>query len=188
MNESTTAVIEQPSEPTVARSFQSKLTPDEVVRRYGDDVWRFVSSKLKRREDIEDVVMEVFGIACRHIRDLEKADSPKIWLLVVARRKALDAHRRLYRRAEYPLSTAENEAAGLEPPMREEIRMLINRLPDPYRDVLILKYVNGLETNEVAKIMKKSSTATNSLLQRARESLRNLGLAELPWLSRGGEK
>lgn len=186
MSDSTTAVIEKPREVLSPRSM--KLTPEEAVRVYGDDVWRFVSSKLKRREDVEDVVMEVFGIACRKIRSLEKAESPKVWLLVVARRKAMDVHRRSYRRAEYPLATAENEAAGLEMPLREEIRTLINRLPDPYRDVLILKYVNGLETNEVAKIMRKSSQATNSLLQRARQAFKELGLAELPWLSKGGVK
>jgi RNA polymerase sigma-70 factor (ECF subfamily) len=163
-----------------------KLTPDEVIRTYGDDVWRFVSSKLSRREDVEDVVMEVFGIAFRNIHSLQKAESPKLWLLVVARRKAMDCLRRSYRRPELPLDAASDLPSPSSETMREQVRSMVERLPEMHRDVLILKYVNGFETAEVAKIVKKSEKATNSMLQRARQSLRELGIAELPWLAEAG--
>lgn len=158
------------------------LTPEGLVRIYGDDVWRFVSSKLRRREDIEDVVMEVFGIAFRNINSLQKADSPKLWLLVVARRKAMDCLRKSYRRSEISLDAAATLTQPAIESIGENVRYLVEKLPDVYRDVLILKYVNGLETVEVARIVKKSPKATNSLLQRARQSLRELGIAELPGL------
>ncbi len=172
-------------DPFPKESVDNKLNPEDFVRLYADDVWRFVSSKLGRREDVEDVVMEVFGVACRNIRSLERADSPRVWLLVVARRKAMDLLRRTYRRPELPLEAAEQASQLVAPDLREEVRLLIDQLPDPYRDVLILKYVNGLDTNEVATIMKKSSQATNSMLQRARQSLKELGIAEIPGLARG---
>lgn len=158
------------------------LTPEGLVRIYGDDVWRFVSSKLRRREDIEDVVMEVFGIAFRNMHSLQKADSPKLWLLVVARRKAMDCLRKSYRRSEISLDAAAALTQPTEENIGEHVRYLVGKLPDVYRDVLILKYVNGLETVEVARIVKKSAKATNSLLQRARQSLREMGIAELPGL------
>ena len=40
------------------------------------------------------------------------------------------------------------------------------------REALILKYVNGLSTEEVGLVIRRSLAATNSLLQRGRESLR----------------
>lgn len=159
-----------------------ELTPESLVQMYSDDIWRFVASKLRRREDVEDVVMEVFGIAFRNLQSLQKADSPKLWLLVVARRKAMDCLRRSYRRSELPLDAALQLAGPSSEQMSHQVRSLVDRLPDAHRDVLILKYVNGLETVEVAKIVKKSPKATNSLLQRARQALRELGIAELPGL------
>lgn len=155
------------------------LTPDEVVRLFGDDVWRYVSSKLPRPEDAEDVAMEVFGIACRKIHVLQKVDSPKLWLLVVARKRVMDCLRRRYRRSEYPLNHAMDTAAPAAPSSREGLQSLMAQLPELQRDALILKYVNGLDTVEVARIIRKSPEATNSLLQRARESMRQIGAEEI---------
>ncbi len=151
------------------------ITPDEVVREYGDDVWRYVSSKLPRQEDAEDVVMEVFGIACRKIHVIQKVDSPKLWLLAVARKRVIDCLRKRYRRSEFPLNEAMEHAAPEAPAVRTNIQSLVAKLPDLQRDALILKYVNGLETTEVARIIRKSPEATNSLLQRAREAMRQWG-------------
>lgn len=155
------------------------ITPDEVVRLFGDDVWRYVSSKLPRPEDAEDVAMEVFGIACRKIHVLQKVESPKLWLLVVARKRVMDCLRRRYRRSEYPLNHAMDAAAPVEPSSRDGLQALLAQLPDLQRDALILKYVNGLDTVEVSRIIRKSPEATNSLLQRARETMRQMSAEEI---------
>lgn len=158
---------------------ENNFTPDEVVRAFGDDVWRYVSSKLSRPEDAEDVVMEVFGIACRKIHTLQKVESPKLWLLAVARKRVMDCLRRRYRRSEFPLNEALAHAAPEDTSSRERVQAMVSRLPDVQRDALILKYVNGLETVEVARIIRKSPEATNSLLQRARETMRQFGAEEI---------
>src|SRR5690348_4478527 len=88
------------------RAVGTELTPDELVQKYGDDVWRFVSSRLNHREDAEDVVMEVFGVAFRNMPRLQKAESPRWWLLTIAKRKATDSLRRRYRRSEKSLDSA----------------------------------------------------------------------------------
>ena len=153
----------------------ANLTPDEVVRQYGDDVWRYVSSKLPRQEDAEDVAMEVFGIACRKIHVLQKVESPKLWLLAVARKRVMDCLRKRYRRSEYPLDVVTEFAAPEERSSRTMVQEMVSKLPDVQREALILKYVSGLETIEVARIIRKSPEATNSLLQRARETMRQWG-------------
>ena len=50
--------------------------------------------------------------------------------------------------------------------------MALSDLTEVHREVLVLKYVNGLSIEEIAKVIGKSAAATNSLLQRARQSLR----------------
>lgn len=181
------SVIELNTRPTVERKSREELATmpaEEFVRLYSDDVWRYVASKLRRREDVEDVVMEVFGAAFQDLDRLRKTDSPRLWLLVVARRKVIDVIRRSYRRPELSLDVAMDAAAPTPDDRREQVYSLIQDLPELYREVLILKYVNGLAMEEVARVIRKSVGATNSLLQRARQSLREKGLLELPWLQR----
>lgn len=150
-------------------------TPDELVQLFSGDVWRFASSQVNRREDAEDIVMETFAAAFADFVKVTRVSDQRIWLLTIARRKAIDVLRRQYRRAERPLADFEG-AAGM-PWLDEDqlaTRDALAQLPEPQREAVILKYVNGLSTEEVGVVIKRSSTATNSLLQRARQSLREI--------------
>jgi RNA polymerase sigma-70 factor (ECF subfamily) len=148
-----------------------ELTPNRLVELYADDVWRFVSSKLRRREDAEDVAMETFSAAIKDFDRIRKAGSPRLWILGIARNKVGDAMRRAYRRAEDPLDES-LRAPDADTSRRESLHQAMAELPELHREILVLKYINGLSTDEVAKVIRKSAAATNSLLQRARQSLR----------------
>lgn len=147
--------------------------PEELVRLFADDVWRFVSSQVSRREDAEDVVMEVFSVAISKFHKLRAADSQRRWLLRVARNKAADCMRRQYRRAEHPIDDEQLAVDEAGPAAEgEAARAALQALPEVQGQALLLKYVNGLSTEEVAAVIGKSAQATNSLLQRARVALR----------------
>jgi RNA polymerase sigma-70 factor, ECF subfamily len=151
---------------------EAEMTPERLVELYADDVWRYASSKLRRREDAEDVTMETFAHAMKCWNRVAKADSPKLWLLAIARNKAHDALRKSYRRAESPLEERSEVPADVDPPHREELRQALADMPMLHREVLTLKYVSGLSIEEISRSIGRSATATNSLLQRARQSLR----------------
>ena len=147
--------------------------PGELVELFSDDVWRFVSSQVSRREDAEDVVMEVFAVAVAKFHRLYSVDSQRNWLLAVARKKAADCLRRQYRRAERPLEADDAVEESRGPgESGQAARIALQALPDGQGQALILKYVNGLSTEEVAQVIRRSVPATNSLLQRARGALR----------------
>lgn len=147
--------------------------PEELVEIFSDDVWRFVSSQVSRREDAEDVVMEVFATAIAKFSKLLAVDNQRQWLLTVAKNKALDCHRKRRRRAELSLEGCEIAVEGPLPGERQEAaRKALQTLPFIERQALILKYVNGLTVPEVARVLRKSVPAANSLLQRARVALR----------------
>ncbi len=146
---------------------------DELVTLFSEDVWRFAAAQMRRREDAEDVVMETFAAAFRDFGRVKRADDQRHWLLAVARRKAADAYRKQYRRAEEPLS--DESLLGSEAPSALQLaaREALAALPEGQREALTLKYVNGLSTAEVGRVTRRSTAATNSLLQRARQSLRD---------------
>lgn len=147
--------------------------PEDLVRLFSGDIWRYVASQITKREDAEDIVMEVFAAAFSDFAKIQRAIDQRVWLLAIARKKVADSLRKRYRRAERPFTDVD-ENAGL--PMFTEVQIAtrgaLNQLPESQREVLILKYINGLSTEEVGSVIRRSLSATNSLLQRARESLR----------------
>jgi RNA polymerase sigma-70 factor (ECF subfamily) len=54
-----------------------------------------------------------------------------------------------------------------------ELRLQVDALPADQREALLLHYVEGLSAKQVALSMHRSLAATNSLLQRARQTLRS---------------
>jgi RNA polymerase sigma factor (sigma-70 family) len=100
-------------------------------------------------------------------------DDQRLWLLAVARRKVAGLLRQRYRRAEQPLAESHPVADQEGGELHEEVRVAMSALPPPQAEALVLKYVNGLSTEEVSQVIRKSLPATNSLLQRARGALRD---------------
>ncbi|RYG36535.1 RNA polymerase sigma factor [bacterium] len=144
------------------------VTPDQLSELYIDEVYRFVSAQMRRREDAEDVVMETFAAAFRDFRRVESATNQSHWLLGIARRKIADFYRQHYRRSEKPLGNDD----FVTTPEGYGARAAMAELPEGQREVLILKYVSGLSIEEISGVIRRSPAATNSLLQRGRENLR----------------
>jgi RNA polymerase sigma-70 factor, ECF subfamily len=146
---------------------------EELVELFSDEVWRFASSQLSRREDAEDVMMEVFGAAFASFHKFGKIGDQRLWLLAIARKKVASLLRKRYRRAELPLEYSDSSlAVPASTEVQDAVRSGINALPSPQAEALVLKYVNGLSTAEVSAVIGRSLPATNSLLQRARGAFR----------------
>jgi RNA polymerase sigma-70 factor (ECF subfamily) len=131
---------------------------------------------VKSREDAEDIVMETFAAAFRSFNRLERAENQAHWLLGIARNKVADTHRKRYRRAEEPLK--DDHVAASTANAGVMARQVLSDLPESQREVITLKYVNGLSVEEIGRLTHRTPAATNSLLQRGRQSLRAaLGLS-----------
>lgn len=154
---------------------------------YLDEVFRYASRRLERREDAEDVCAETFAAAFEQLPRFRGEVEVRLWLLGIARRKVADALRRHARRREvaWPdeFETADpghNERparAALREESRSKMRQLLAQLKDEQREVLLLKYVEELSVEEIALVIGRSKGATNSLLQRARARVFQSGQA-----------
>ena len=153
------------------------LTAHDLQAEYLGEVLRYVSSFVRPVAEAEDVVMEVFQAAFLGLHRLKRNDDPRVWLLGIARRKVANSLRLRYRRSEVPFP-AKEQVAPLEPGAAERklmVQQLLAQLPIDQREVLVLKYVNGLSTLEIASVLGRSEAATNSILQRARASFQAKG-------------
>ncbi len=158
--------------------------PDAVavlVRRYADDVYRFVYNQVGgSAQDAEDVVQETFVAALKAIHRFKGDSKLRTWLFSIAAHKAIDHRRRTSRHVEVsthemmlplPAEQLLPEQAVERFEVRQAVRQALLQLPPHYRTALILKYVEEMPVREMAVVMKRSIKSVESVLVRARRLL-----------------
>lgn len=96
--------------------------------------------------EAEDIVQEVFIVAWDRLDELRDVPAFGGWLASIARRRAIDGHRR--RRASEVLGEA--TAASSDPVEALAILAVIRELPPAYRETLVLRLVQGMTGPEIA--------------------------------------
>jgi RNA polymerase sigma-70 factor, ECF subfamily len=130
----------------------------------------------------EDLLADTFVMMARAARSGQIIAVNAAWLHTVARRKFLDRYRRSRseERAFARIGTRPDEAPEPDWSSIESATGLraCRQLPPMQRAALVLRYLEDLSTAEVATILDKSVTATESLLARARRALAELIAAD----------
>ena len=153
---------------------QDRDSPEAVIRRYSDMVYRLAFARTGNRSDAEDLYQEVF------LRYLTKApaftseDHRKAWLLRVAVNCANRFHAAPWRKRTEPLS----EALSVPAPEGEDLWEELRRLPEQDRTVLHLYYYEDMTTEEIAKLLDRNPATVRSQLLRARAKLKKLLVEE----------
>ncbi len=127
----------------------------------------------------EDLAQIAFSEAIRRRRTYDGRSDPVTWLIGIARHKLVDHFRAEEREERRRLSLIVNElatdaddAAWNSADERDAIVEALGRLTAMQRAVLILHYADGLPVREVAREIGKSESATELLMTRARDALR----------------
>lgn len=137
----------------------------------------------------EDLTQETLLAAVRAGSMPTNHDQQLPWLFHIARNKLIDHYRvQGKRREKFGHDQLDAETAPGLPdldleslPVREEVIAILAILNPRHRSAIILKYLDGLTTAEVAQAMFLSESATTSLLSRARDAFRST------WIERNGE-
>ena len=128
------------------------------------------------RADAEDLVQEVFLQAMRRLGSLRSASTFGPWLAAIARNRARDHWRRGEDTVELP-----EEIPGAPHPEGSALTVLaaIRRLPDAYRETLVLRLVEGMTGPEIAERTGLTPGSVRVNLHRGMEKLREaLGRSE----------
>ena len=150
---------------------------EDLFHRYWQRGFHFALQTVGNREDAMDLAQEAFLRVHRHWgrKDSHRPFAP--WFFKILRNLAID---RLRRRAVRPESQEVPETdPGPGPEVlaeRSEIKarvwQAISRLPEPQREVLILRDIHGFSYKEIAEIDGTSVSTVTSRLHSARETLR----------------
>jgi len=159
---------------------------EKLLERHQAQVYRFGMKMCRDPEDAKDVVQDTLLTMARSVRDFRGASSISTWLYTIARSFCIKKHRRSkFAPRERSLdSEAASEAARIADPDRspdealagkrveQALEEAIGALEPMYREVLMLRDVEGLTAPEVAEVLKISPQAVKSRLHRARLSVR----------------
>lgn len=126
----------------------------------------------------EDLTQETFLAAVRELRRGAPVAEPLPWLIGIARHKWLD-HLRRQRRSSWTLLSWEDDVGDTTPftvgdgdVTHDRAAAALAMVPSPQREALLLRYLDGLSVPEVAAALGRSVSATESLLARARVTVR----------------
>jgi RNA polymerase sigma-70 factor (ECF subfamily) len=159
---------------------------ERLVDRHQARVYRFGLKMCRDPEDAKDVLQDTLLAMARGIRDFRGASSLSTWLYTVARSFCIKKRRKgLFGAVEHSLeSEVARESAALADagPRPDEavgakiieraLERAIGSLEPGYREVLVLRDMEGLPAAEVAEILGLSVQAVKSRLHRARLSVR----------------
>jgi len=148
-----------------------------LVDRHYSLVFRLSARVLGNAADAEDVTQEAFVKLWRSPPDLRNKAALKGWLARVARNLAIDRLRRTRNTSDSELELLVDPSTAPDGRLRhgqaaEEVSVALAQLPERQRTALQLTYFEALGNQETASIMDVSVEAVESLLSRARRSLR----------------
>lgn len=141
------------------------------------DLLRFAFWLSRDRALAEDVVQETMMRAWKAQDSLQDEAAAKPWLLTIVRRE----YARTFERKRFPTVDVDELIAREEPLLAAaeeqdlaELRAAIFKLPDDYREPLVLQVLMGYTTAEIAGELELSDAAVLTRLFRARKQLRVL--------------
>jgi RNA polymerase sigma factor (sigma-70 family) len=146
----------------------------ELVRRHGPLVLGVCRHVLGDVHAAEDAFQATFLLLARRAARLSRPGSLAGWLHAVAVRTARQARRTEQRRRRREQGHRTPGAASDERSWREVRELLdveLARLPETYRDPLVLCYLEGLTQAEAARQLGWSATVLRGRLERARQAL-----------------
>ena len=151
----------------------SQVNVTQAYDKYANMLYQLSLSHMQNREDAEDVIQEVF---CKYFTKAPHfADEAheKAWFIRVTinqcrdhlRARKLRTHTPLHEIGELSDSTQIADEAALS------VMQVLSALPEKYRTIIVLHYLEGMTIEEIATTMVLGKSAVKMRLSRAREML-----------------
>lgn len=165
---------------------------EALVEKHRDKVYGLALRMTRSDADAAEIVQDTFLSAYQHLKDFRREAAFGSWVHRIAANHALMRlrHRSVVQAAEDEIKGPEFNERGslaeypatdwsrgadervLDAELRRAIQQATDRLPDVYRQVFLLKDVEGLSYEQIAEVTGDSVPAIKSRLHRARLSLR----------------
>ena len=154
-------------------------TVSRLVLKHRHEVLAYLYSALPDYHAVEDLFQEVCLVVVQKAGDFQDGSNFAAWARTIARNKLRE---QLRKRSGVLLDDAffdsldrafEEARAVWDPdPRKEALRLCLSELQEGAKQIVSLRYDEGLDPSAIAGRLGKSRIAVNSLLQRVREILK----------------
>ena len=161
-----------------------------VYDAHVEQIYRFVYFKVGNREDAEDIASQVFIKAAQSLDVTQQPQTILAWLYQVARTTITDHWRHYYKGVTTSLDEMEEDgpmylaaepviAGGAEieevEPAVEKVHAVLGLLPENYRRVLELRFLQGCSLKETAAAMQITEANAKVIQHRAIQKAMKVG-------------
>ena len=153
---------------------------DVLVDRYHRSLFSLAYRMLGNTDDAADAVQEAFVKAFRALREFQPDRPLRPWLYKICANVAIDLGR-ARSKAPDPLEEHDYAISDGQPAPEEiaiakdrdrQVHAAVARLPEKYRQIVVLRHFQHMEVNEIADVMDAPEGTVKSWLFRARAMLR----------------
>lgn len=163
-----------------------------IIEKYKDKTFNYVYSQVKDYDEALDITQEIFIMTIEALRSFRRESKFSTWFYSIMVNYCKNYRKKNSRynlvsinssrgEDEYDMQLPdERENPENEVIMNDSLRIVkdeIGKLPDDYREILLLRDIEGLSYNEIAEILDISLSNVKVRIHRGREFLKNRLLA-----------
>jgi RNA polymerase sigma-70 factor (ECF subfamily) len=158
----------------------------KAFEEYNDALFRHASMRISNREKAIDAVHDTFTKVWSYVRSGHQIDSYRSFLYKVLNNLIIDEYRKQKEASLDAILDTEGVDEGIFPELSEstvealaatidgrKAFELIKELPDAYREVLILRFVDELGPREIAELIEESENVVSVRIHRGLKLLRD---------------
>jgi RNA polymerase sigma-70 factor (ECF subfamily) len=161
----------------LARDRRALLT---FYRRFAPKLSRFIAGKVGNPADAEEVLQDTLFAFLEAIRDFQGRSNIQTFLFSICHHKIIDFYRR--KKIKHAVFSQMPQLEALISPLlspeeeldvtvaREKIHSVLDKILPRYRQILVLKYVEGHSVEEIAQKLTLTFKSVESQLFRARKA------------------
>mgnify|MGYP003499260849 FL=1 len=160
----------------------------DIVNLYQHKLYQICYRMLGNKQEAEDIAQEAFVRAYINLHSYDQKRKFSTWIYRIATNLCIDRIRKkkpdyyldaevagtdgldMYSQIAADEKLPEDVVAQME--LQERIQYEISRLPDKYRSVIVLKYIEELSLQEISEILDMPLGTVKTRIHRGREALR----------------
>jgi RNA polymerase sigma-70 factor (ECF subfamily) len=165
----------------------------QIWAEFGHQLRGFITRRVDNVADADDILQDVFLRIHQHRDSVQRADRLGAWLFQVTRNAIADHYRAPERRREVVAGAsadlelvatdltdgaheeeAERDAEQANRELANCLRPIIERLPEIYREAVVLADLEGITQREVADRLGLSVSGAKSRVQRGRQAIKGM--------------
>jgi len=166
----------------------NRLAFEQLIDRFQGEIHRMIYYRIRARMDTEDLTQDVFIRAYRSISRIREPGKFRSWLFTIAVNRVNDYLRKkkvrsIFKSSDEDTSIQPAATDGQDPPealeqiLKEDfwrhIGRIAKKLSKMEREVFMLRFLDNLNIDEIARILRKSDSTVKTHLYRALAKFRN---------------